>query len=215
MDESVEANTLRDAVRNGDQGETDWGFINHVPQADLAPGSNWAAIFDPSDIDTSGLTPLGEFVTIHRGKSTGDVTFFCLTQDEVDEYGIPEKHLSRLIRQPKLVNGYDFREEDWEELRAAGEEVWLLDPDVLPGVRKSRADFEKQVLFNADSFPRNSDGEIPKIVSYLRDSVYRSNSLGATVIENRPYWYRPRRQNLPRVLVQDAGRDGFTFIALL
>ena len=212
VDESIDSSTLRNAVQNGEQGETEWGFIDHVPQAELVPGQNWAALFDPCDVDTSELTPLGEFVTIHRGKSTGDVTFFCLTQDEVDEYGIPEKHLSRLIRQPRLVDGYDFRKEDWEQLRTSGEEVWLLDPDELPGVRKSREDFEKQVLFNADSLPRNSDGEVSNGVSYLQDSVYRINSLGANVIENRPYWYRPRRQASPRFLVQDAGRDGFTFI---
>lgn len=57
-------------------------------------GENWTALFNPCDIDTSELTELGEFVTIHRGKSTGDVSFFCLTQDEVDEYGIAEKHLT-------------------------------------------------------------------------------------------------------------------------
>lgn len=212
VDESIDSSTLRNAVQNGEQGETEWGFINHVPQADLVPGQNWAALFDPCDVDTSEITELGEFVTIHRGKSTGDVTFFCLTQDEVDESGISEKHLSQLIRQPKLVQGYDFRGEDWEKLQAAGEEVWLLDPDKLPGVQKSREDFEKQVLFNADSLPRNSNGEVPNVVSYLQDSVYRTNPLGANVIENRPYWYRPRRQASPRFLVQDAGRDGFTFI---
>lgn len=212
VDESIDSSTLRDAAQNGEQGETTWGFINHISQADLVPGQNWAALFDPCDVDTSELTPLGEFVTIHRGKSTGDVTFFCLTQNEVDEYGIPEKHLSQLIRQPKLVDGYDFREEDWEELRAAGEEVWLLDPDELPGVSTSREDFQEQVLFHADSLPRNSDGEVLNLVSYLQDSVYRTNSLGANVIENRPYWYRPRRQASPRFLVQDAGRNGFVFV---
>ncbi|WP_435345694.1 Eco57I restriction-modification methylase domain-containing protein [Haloarchaeobius sp. HRN-SO-5] len=212
VDESIDSSTLHNAVQNGEQGETEWGFINHVPQADLVPGQNWAALFNPCDVDTSELTELGEFVTIHRGKSTGDVTFFCLTQNEVDESGISEKHLSRLIRQPKLVDGYDFREADWEQLRVTGEEVWLLDPDELPDVPKSRGDFEKQVLFNADSVPRNSDGEVSNVVSYLLDSVYRTNSLGANVIENRPYWYRPRRQASPRFLVQDAGRDGFTFI---
>lgn len=212
VDEFIDSSTLRNVVQNGEEGETEWGFINHVPQADLVPGQNWAALFDPCDVDTSELTELGEFVTIHRGKSTGDVTFFCLTQDEVDESGIPVKYLSRLIRQPKLVDGYDFSGEDWEQLQAAGEEVWLLDPDELPGIQKSREVFEKQVLFNADSLPRNSDGEVLNVVSYLQGSVYRNNSLEANVIENRPYWYRPRRQASPRFLVQDAGRDGFTFI---
>ena len=212
VDEFIDSSTLRNVVQNGEEGETEWGFINHVPQADLVPGQNWAALFDPCDVDTSELTELGEFVTTHRGKSTGDVTFFCLTQDEVDESGIPVKYLSRLIRQPKLVDGYDFSGEDWEQLQAAGEEVWLLDPDELPGIQKSREVFEKQVLFNADSLPRNSDGEVLNVVSYLQGSVYRNNSLEANVIENRPYWYRPRRQASPRFLVQDAGRDGFTFI---
>ncbi len=212
VDESIDSSTLHEAVQNGEQGETEWGFINHFSQADLVPGQNWAALFDPCDVDTSELTELAEFVTIHRGKSTGDVAFFCLTQDDVDKYGIPEKHLSRLIRQPKLVDGYGFRREDWEELRAAGEEVWLLDPDELPEVPKSRQKFQEQVLFNAGSLPSDSDGEMPNLVSYLQGSVCRNNSLGANVIENRPYWYRPRRQASPRFLVQDAGRDGFTFV---
>ncbi|GGL64579.1 hypothetical protein GCM10009039_23120 [Halocalculus aciditolerans] len=210
VDESVDASTLRDAVRNGDQGETEWGTINHVPQADLADRENWAALFAPCDVDTSALTSLNELATIHRGKSTGDVNFFCLTRNDVDEYGISEEHLSRLIRQPAVVTGYDFTAEDWENLRGAGEEVWLLDPDELPKIKNCQYDFEHQVLFDPDSLPRNSDDEVLNIVSYLRESVHKS--LRANVIDKRQYWYRPRRQPSPQVLVQDAGRDGFRFV---
>jgi adenine-specific DNA-methyltransferase len=31
-------------------------------------------------------------------------------------------------------------------------------------------------------------------------------------VKNRPYWYRPKRQESARVLVKYASRDGFTFI---
>ncbi|SFR53730.1 N-6 DNA Methylase [Halogeometricum limi] len=212
VDESIDSSALREAVQHGDEGETDWGFINHVQQQALSPDRNWASLFNPCDVDTSGLTPLDELVTIHRGKSTGDVDLFCLTQDDVDEYGIPEQDLARLIRQPKLVNGYDFRDEDWESLRTAGEEVWLLDPDELPAVRESQWEFNKQFHYDADSLPRNSAGEVTSTVSYLRDGVRKCGTAGANVLKTRPYWYRPRRQASPRVLVQDAGRDEFTFV---
>jgi hypothetical protein len=212
VDESVEASTLRDAVQNGAHGETDWGFINHVQQAELSPENNWAARFVPCDIDISGLTPLGKFVSVHRGKSTGDVDFFCLTQDDVDEAGIPDQHLSRLIRRPNLTAGYDFCEDDWEELRTSGEEVWLLDPDELPRIPESISAFDRQGVTDCVSVPNDEPGKRANTVTYLQRAITERDLTGTNALETRPYWYRPRRQPSPRVLVQDAGRDGFAFV---
>ena len=212
VDESVEPSTLRDAVQNGDHGETDWGFINRVQQAELSPENNWTARFVPYDIDTSGLTTLSKFVSVHRGKSTGDVDFFCLSQDDVDEYEIPDQHLSRLIRRPKLTQGYDFCEDDWDKLRETGEEAWLLDPDELPSVPDSVLAFGRQIENEVVSVPSDEPDKQANTVAYLRSAITERDLIGTNALETRPYWYRPRRQPSPRVLVQDAGRDGFAFV---
>lgn len=211
VDEHVDASTLRKAIDRGEGGETDWGFINCVKQEDLGASENWSALFDPCRIDTSDLPPLGDFVTIQRGKSTGHVDFFCLTQDEVDAYGLPDRHLARLIRRPKLVNGYDFREEDWESLRDEGEEVWLLDPD-LPSVPCSISEVDEQVVNGTLREAGTGCEGVSPVVAYLRNGVSDEDLIGINALEVRPVWYRPRRQDPPRVLVQDAGRDGFAFV---
>ena len=78
-----------------------------------------------------------------------NVDFFCLSQDDVDRYGIAGQHLSRLIRQPKLIDGYGFRDGDWETLRDTGEELWLSDPDELPTVPESMDTFYNQATDTA------------------------------------------------------------------
>ncbi|WP_238476925.1 Eco57I restriction-modification methylase domain-containing protein [Natranaeroarchaeum sulfidigenes] len=211
VDKSIEASTLRHALRNGEQGETEWGYINHVQQGELAPENNWTARLAPSDIDTSGLTPLGEFVSIDRGKSTGDVEVFCLSQSDVDAYGIPDQDLSRLIRRPQVTEGYDICESDWEELRASEKEAWLLDPDELPTVPESDLAFKRQVENGTVAVP-NDEADRANTVAYLQNAITERDLAGTTVLQNRPYWYRPRRQSSPRVLVPDADRDGFAFL---
>lgn len=137
VDESVSGYELRHAVETGTSGSTDWGFINCVPQTQLDPVKNWEALFTPTDIDTSNLTRLDEFATIHRGMTTGAVDFFCLSQTDVDDLELDNQYLSRLIRRPRLVDGYDFRDEDWEALRESGEDVWLFDPDAIQEIPES------------------------------------------------------------------------------
>ncbi|MFK5604631.1 N-6 DNA methylase [Haloferax volcanii] len=212
VDEWVNGDVLREAINEGEQGETDWGAINFVRQTDLSESQNWASLFDPCLIDTSALPSLGEFVDVHRGKSTGETDAFCLSQDDVDEYGIPEHHRTRLVRRPKLVSGYDFREIDWAELRDDGEDVWLLDPDEMSTIPDSAHEFAKQVVSETWSPSGTGLNESENTVRYLRDNVFEHNLIGVPTLENRPYWYRPRRQSTPRVLVRDAGRGGFEFV---
>lgn len=212
VDESIDTSILHDAVQNGEQGKTDWGFINVVEQADLSPEENWAARFDPCNINTSALTPLGEFAAVHCGKSTGDVTFFCLSQNDVDEYEIPDKHLCRLIRRPKLVDGYGFRRQDWKRLREAGKEVWLLDPDTLPTVPESVSAFRRLVENDTVPVPGDEPRGQANTIRYLRRAVTEWDLTGKNKLNTRPCWYRPRRQDSPHVIVQDSGRDGFNFV---
>lgn len=211
VDESVEKYELRQAVEKGESGSTDWGFINSVPQTQLDPSKNWEALFTPTDIDTSDLPRLDQFVTVHRGKTTGEVDFFCLSQPEVDDLELDTQYLSRLIRQPKLVDGYDFREEDWEALRESGEEVWLLDPDAIQGIPDSIDAFNEQVAGDSSILADADSSPVANLRKYLRDGLIRHDLSEIYALENRPYWYRPKRHDSPRIIVPDASRDGFTF----
>lgn len=212
VNESIESAVIHDAVEEGTQGSTEWGYINCVPQGELSPTRNWQALFRPCTIDTTDFTPLREFVSVHRGKSTGNVDFFCLSQDDVDRYEIADQHLSRLIRRPGLVDGYDFHDEDWETLRETGEEAWLLDPDELLTVPESMDTFHKQATEDFGSLREGAGTRTMEVTQYLREGVAEYDLLGTETLETRPYWYRPRRQDPPRILVQDGSRDEFRFV---
>jgi adenine-specific DNA-methyltransferase len=211
VDESVEGHELRKTVTEGTPGSTGWGFVNCVPQTQLTPTQNWEALFTPTDIDTSNFTRLDEFGSVHRGMTTGAVDFFCLSQADVEELGLDTQYLSRLIRQPRLVDGYDFRAEDWAALRENGEDVWLFDPDVIQEIPESIDVFGDQVAGDSSVLADDDSGPVANLITYLRDGVSKHALVGTTALETRPYWYRPERQDPPRVLVQNGSRDGFTF----
>lgn len=204
---------VRDAIDRGEGESVDWGFINQVEQTELDPEKNWQTLFDPVDIDTDELPVLGDFVTVSRGPNTGDVGFFCLSNPEANHLGLDETHLSRILRRPSDVNGYDYREEDWTHAKENGKEVWLLDPDKLRDVPNS--------IDNLPDEASNSEGSQTvlaadcetdsNVVEYLRTGLREHGLADRTTLRNRPYWYRPRRKEATRVLVQNAGRSGFKF----
>ncbi len=212
VDDSVSGYELRDAVKEGESGRTDWGFINCVQQTQLDPVKNWESLFTPTDIDTSSFRRLDEFATVHRGVTTGAVNFFCLSQADVDDLELANEHLSRLIRRPRLVDGYDFRDEDWEELRGNGEDVWLFDPDLIQEIPESIRVFTEQMAEDSSVLPDDDSGRVANVLAYLRDGVSKHGLSETTTFEDRPYWYRPRRQDSPQVLIQNASGDGFTFL---
>lgn len=212
VDESVEGYELRKAVEEDEPGSADWGSINCVQQAQLDPVNNWEALFTPTDLDTSDLPRLNEFATVHRGKTTGAVDFFCLSQADVDDLELDTQYLSPLIRQPKIVDGYEFRDEDWEAQREEGEDVWLFDPDAIPETPDSIHAFSEQVGGDSSVLPDDDSGRVSNVLGYLRDGVIDHGLPGTGALENRPYWYRPERQDPPKVLIQNGSRDGFTFL---
>src|SRR6056297_3254005 len=88
---------LLSAINGDPEGETDWGFINVVPQADLDPAAKWTGLFDPLEVDTSDLVALSELATVTRGMATGQNDYYCLTQREVDDWNIDEQYLSKIV----------------------------------------------------------------------------------------------------------------------
>jgi len=51
-----------------------------------------------------------------------------------------------------------------------------------------------------------------ELTQYLRKEIAEYDLLGTKTLETRPHWYRPQRQDPPRILVQNGSRDEFRFI---
>jgi adenine-specific DNA-methyltransferase len=75
------------------------------------------------------LTRLDEYGTPELGTVTGSNEYFALSEVTRRKYGLSEKHLRR-ISPPgtRHLKGLTFSRARWEELRVAGERVWLLCP---------------------------------------------------------------------------------------
>jgi len=204
---------LLDAVDDCIEGPTDWGFVNVVRQEELEADKKWTGLFDPLKIDTSRLISLSEFATVKRGIATGANSFFCLSQAQVDEWGIEERYLSPLIRNSRSVPFYDYRKEDWERQCQSGNEVWLLyhlktlDYQQEPAVRVSTQ------LSDYRGSSGISSREVSKIVGYLKygtsDDVKADKSYLA---RNREPWYVVDRRDPAPVLVTYMSRGGCRFI---
>lgn len=220
VDGDASKDELLAAVTGDVEGETDWGFVNAVRQEEVDPKDKWTSLFDPIDIDTSSLTPLSELATVNRGIATGMNSYFCLTQDEVNEWDIDEQYLSRIIRNSRSVPGHDYIDEDWEEDRDAGREVWLLyhltelDADKIKKTMPDEAagNATLNAYRDSPSDDRDSD-ETSGIVEYLQhgmsDEVEAHDGYLAT---NRNPWFVVDRRDPPPIVLTYMSRGGTRFI---
>ena len=206
------------AVSGDVEGETDWGFVNVVRQDELEPDDKWTSLFDPLDIDTSGLTELSEIATVNRGIATGKNSYFCLTQEEVDEWGIDEQYLSKIIRNSRSVPGYDYVEGDWQEEREHGGEVWVLyhltelDVDEVRQSIPNDTDRNATLATYADG-ESETEEETPAVVEYLQHGM--SDEVQAHdgyLARNRNPWYVVDRRDPPEIVLTYMSRGGTRFI---
>jgi tRNA1(Val) A37 N6-methylase TrmN6 len=221
VDEFPGEDVLMEAITDGVEGKTDWGFVNVVRQDDLDVKDKWTEIFDPLDVDTSQLTSLAELATVNRGIATGANSFFCLTQNEVEEWGIEKEYLSPLVRNSRSVPTYDYRSEDWEQQRDVGDEVWLLYH--LEELDWNGTSCQKNLGTGDDTrlddfttgkaSDDSDDQEQPNVVEYLQhgmsDDVQAHDSYLA---RNREPWYVVDRRDPAPVLVTYMSRGGCRFI---
>ncbi|MFD1641333.1 HsdM family class I SAM-dependent methyltransferase [Halohasta litorea] len=204
------------AAIDGDrEGETDWGFINAVPQADLEPGEKWTGLFDPLEIETDDLVALSALATVTRGIATGQNDYFCLTQQAVDEWGIDERYCSKIIRNARSVPGYEYTAADWEADREAGREVWVLyhltelDSEIANRLQTTEADETRPF----DDESPAGEAELDGIVGYLRHGL--SDEIAANdgyLASHRTPWYVVDRRDPPPVVVTYMSRGGSRFI---
>lgn len=207
------------AVSGYVEGETDWGFINVVRQDELESDDKWTSLFDPLDIDTSGLTELSEIATVNRGIATGKNSYFCLTQEEVDEWGIDKQYLSKIIRNSRSVPGYDYTDEDWQDERDAGREVWVLyhltelGADEVRKAMPDDADGNATIAAYAGSESETDNEETPAVVEYLQYGM--SDEIEAHdgyLARSRRPWYVVDRRDPPEIVLTYMSRGGTRFI---
>lgn len=193
-EEWPDADRLFKAVLGDVQGEMSYGFVNQVAQQELVAEFNWTEYVDPESVDTiSGLKSFREIADIKRGIATGKNDYFCLTQDEVDEWGIDEEYLVPLIRRTQGVSDYDLREyEDWQQWLRDGDEAWLL------------------YCYDEDEEPI-TDIDDPTLQDYLE----HGEDVGAAdsyLAQNRSPWYVVDQRDPASILVTYMSKDGFRFI---
>jgi len=213
VDEKQDVPSLVDAVRNGGQGETDWGAIHSVEQVDLDPEQKWDRLFDPIDVETSPrLTPLSELADVRRGLQTGENDFFCPTQQTVDAWGIEPRFLARMVPKPEYVEGYDVRSEDWEHHRDNDRPTWLLyhtDPvNSVPATNydddAGRAEWSEDATTEEPAF---------SAVEYLRHGLPEHETLSTrTTVHRREPWYCVERGDVAPILIPSMSRSGIRFL---
>ena len=218
------------AIDGDGSGETDWGFINIVPQTDLDPTDKWTDLFDPLDVDTSDLVELSEVATVTRGIATGQNDFFCLTQQEVDDWDIDESYLAPIIRNARSVPGYEYTLSDWKADREAGRQVWVLyhltdlNVDVPESLQPTETDENRTLAAYSESTTDESAdrestldeptaNESEGIINYLQYGLSEEVAAHSGYLaRNRTPWYIVDRRDPPPIVVTYMSRGGGRFI---
>ncbi|WP_418284818.1 Eco57I restriction-modification methylase domain-containing protein [Halorubrum sp. DTA46] len=212
VDKDPGVQTKLEAARDGTHGETDWGVINCIEQSELSPEERWENLFDLNAAEVSDLPPLSDIADVHRGLQTGENDFFCLSQNQVDDWGIDPQYLSRIVPSRRYVDGYDIRPEDWNEYDSHGRPTWLLyHLDRIMGVPETTYDDETGCArWAEDSLTIESS---TPIIEYLRYGLTGHESLSTrSTVHGRNPWYRVERGDTAPILVTSTGRSEFRAI---
>ena len=181
---------LLSAIDGDAEGETEYGRVNRLPQELLDPEGKWTNHFNSeSAITISNLKPFREIADIKRGIATGKNEYFCLSEEDTEDWGVDEKYLARLVRRADQLDQFSCTQEDWEEWRKAGETVWLL-------------------YHVDDEFTDIDDSEL---LAYLE----HGSEIGADdsyLARNRNPWYQIDRRDPPEVFATYMSKNGFQFV---
>ncbi|MFA9518122.1 Eco57I restriction-modification methylase domain-containing protein [Halopenitus sp. H-Gu1] len=209
VDGQLDEISIQEIIRDGQQGQRDWGFVNCVPQESLTAAENWKPLFEPLSLDTSMLTPFSEIAEIHRGIMTGENDFFTFTQTDIDKVGIEERYLSKIVPSPRIVRGFDFRHDDWERHQDHEEAVWLLyHLDAVDGVPQTVDAAETG--YSAEDTLAPEAAPSPALVEYLQTGLVAHPTLTSrNTIRTRSPWYRVDRREPPQILIPYMYRSGF------
>jgi adenine-specific DNA-methyltransferase len=140
---------------------------------------------------------LDTYGTPELGTVTGSNDFFAISDVTRRKYGIPEKQLKRMCPPgTRHLKGMAFTRAQWEELRLAGERVWMFHPDVgtrAKGVTSYIAHGEELAVHEAYKCTVRKPWWRPPVVSppdlfftYMSHRYPRliSNTSGATLVNS-------------------------------
>lgn len=112
----------------------------HAFDGDAVPppvAGKWTDLLLPVESQTAFRRVLAEhfvdldsYAQLELGTVTGGNDFFALRESTRLEYGLePGRHLTRMLPPGgRALRGKGFTLSDWEQLRAQGERVWMLNP---------------------------------------------------------------------------------------
>lgn len=213
--------------------DTQWGYVQSIPQSSLNPTNDWDVHFDEDDIVVDDqLVTFNEIATVNRGIATGQNSFFCLNDDERvgeasgESWVIEEKYLAPVIRKAQHVPYYDYREADWVDQRDRGLEVWLLYH--LDNITWDSTYFEQEISDETttqqqlESTALDSSvnvgeqyltDEERRVVSYLKYGMRQSNPPHEThLAQRRVNWYEVERKPSPDVVYTSMSRGRGRFV---
>lgn len=165
----------------------------------LSPTERWTHYLEEDDLlNLEAMTQFGDIANISRGIATGDNDYFCLTQSEIDEYGIPDAYLQPIIRSAHGMRTIDLQRSDWEAWRDDDLPVQLLycyDTDDDGNAKRiSRSSIESEGL-----------------LAYL-DEGKASETIDRYLVSNRKTWYCVEKQSPAQILAKYMNRTGFLFM---
>lgn len=173
--------------------------ITVLAQRLLSPTERWSHYLEEDDLlDLDEMARFGDIADISRGIATGDNDYFCLTQSEVEEYGIPDEYLQPIIRTARGLRTIDIQQSDWEKWRDDNQPVQLLycyEADENGDEKKvSRSDI-------------NNEG----VLEYL-DNGKTSDTTDGYLVSKRETWYCVEKQTPAPILAKYMNRTGFLFM---
>jgi hypothetical protein len=172
--------------------------------ANPAGEGKWSDLVLPLDVrqhfkqlTLEKMDRLDAYGTPELGTVTGANDFFAISEITRLKYAIPEKHLRR-ISPPgtRHLKGLGFSRARWEELKLAGERVWLLCPDAplrAAGLKRYIALGEEQKVHEAYKCTVRNPWWRPPVVpapdlffTYMSHRYPRliANTSGATLVNS-------------------------------
>jgi adenine-specific DNA-methyltransferase len=184
--------TVHNAIDGGSvTGQTSWGHVNRIHQAELSPDEKWTSLFDPIDIESvSELVTLESIAgEIKRGIATGDNDFFCLTASEADEWNVDTEYLAPIVRSASAAEHPDYTRRDRETQREDDEEVYLL--------------------YHLDVWKPELQSD--PVWEYIEQGV-ETGTDQSYLARNRNPWYLVDRRPVPDILFKYMSRGGGRFV---
>jgi adenine-specific DNA-methyltransferase len=103
----------------------EWGTVQVIPVEKLTIEAKWSNLRQMNTVKSQS-PPFSKSAKIMRGIATGANDYFCLSEDQITQLGIPSQYLKPVITKTRAVPNLCFTQEDFEHLRAAGQKVWLF-----------------------------------------------------------------------------------------